>query len=89
MSNITYECACIFEKTRKFFIFTTVHGVATQGKAVGIMEYVTQYKLSSTMDGIAWDMYKESQTVKVSIAIPLIFPCINEESNTLMPKNIW
>ncbi|CAB4019932.1 Hypothetical predicted protein [Paramuricea clavata] len=42
-----------------------VHGVATQGKPVGIMEYTTEYKLSSTMDGISWDLYKEDQTVKM------------------------
>ena len=49
------------------FIFTTVHAVATQGKAVGIMEYVTQYQLSSAMDGITWEVYKENQIVKVIV----------------------
>ena len=56
-----------------FFILTTVYGVTTQGKTVGIMAYVTEYKLSSTMDGIVWDLYKENQTVKVKTLTNLYF----------------
>ena len=49
----------------KMVFVITVHGVATQGKQVDVMEYVTEYKLSSTMDGIIWNLYKENQIVKV------------------------
>ena len=42
-----------------------MHGVGTQGKQVDITQYVTEFKLSSTMDGIMWNLYKEEQTVKV------------------------
>ena len=43
-----------------------MHGVGTQGKQVDMTQYVTEFKLSSTMDGIIWNLYEEEQTVKVS-----------------------
>lgn len=60
-------CSCIDDSSQTLFFFLiTVHGVATQGKQVDITQYVTEFKLSSTIDGIIWNLYKENQTVKVS-----------------------
>ncbi|XP_028409028.1 uncharacterized protein LOC114531613 isoform X2 [Dendronephthya gigantea] len=42
-----------------------VHAVSTQGKTVGVMMYVTKYKLSSSLDGIYWNPYEEEQIVKI------------------------
>ena len=43
-----------------------MHAVETQGTAVGVMQYVTEYKLSSSMDGVTWKLYEETGQVKVN-----------------------
>jgi hypothetical protein len=47
----------------RFFI--SVHALTTQGKFIDVMEYVTEYKLSSTLDEIHWNFYEEDAIVKV------------------------
>ena len=55
----------IFENYKMIPSFI-VHAVSTQGKTVGIMMYVTKYKLSSSLDGVYWNLYKEEQIDKVN-----------------------
>ncbi|XP_028392900.1 uncharacterized protein LOC114517402 [Dendronephthya gigantea] len=42
-----------------------VHAVATQGKFIDVLEYVKQYKISTTLNEINWNVYKEDGTVKL------------------------
>jgi hypothetical protein len=44
-----------------------VHAVATQAKSAGIMETVTHYKLSGTLDDVHWSFYEEEGLVKVGL----------------------
>ena len=37
------------------------------------MEYVTQYKVSSTLDEVHWALYKEDATVKVQSLSKIAF----------------